>query len=89
MSYKFAGALIDNRNDAVAYVAEEYVSAGGMNTPEQIAEWLADPSFADQCAAEILEGWDCNIATTGSDPDYPSHAELADAIRDLKASDFE
>ena len=88
MSYTFAGSLFDRRSDAIAVVAETFISADGWNSVADIRAWLADPAFPRQCAREMLSDWDCNIAT-GEEPDYPTEDELAEAISALKAEDFE
>ena len=85
--YKFAGSLFDRRSDAITVVAETFISAGGWNSPEQIAEWLDDPDFSNSCAEEMLANWDCNISAT-DEPEYPTESELAGAIACLNPSDF-
>ena len=62
-----------------AAVAYEFMTAGGMNSPEQITDLIGDRSAADAAASfvdEAFEFWDIHV----------SHAALEAAIADFITS---
>ena len=62
-----------------AAVAYEFMTAGGMNSPEQVTDLIGDRSAADAAASfadDAAESWTLHI----------SHADLQAAIADFIAT---
>lgn len=87
MSYQFAGIGFNTESAAINEMVTEFISAGGANSRNQIAEWLDDAEFPADCAHEILDAWDCNIGT-GECVVIPTFAQLEAAISALTLDDF-
>lgn len=85
--YEFQSTLFRNEADMLAAIADEFLSAGGMNSETAQSQILSD-NTDEQLAAECISGWGLDIAGD----ETPSHmasndytaADLARAFRDLR-----
>ena len=75
MTHQFAGMLFDTHEKLVEAVAQEFMMAGGINSPDQITDILNDMSDTD-LAAEALGMWQIANVT---------HVELTEAISRFRA----
>ena len=75
MTHQFAGAIFETREQLVEAVAQEFMMAGGINSPDQITDILNDMSDAE-LADEALDMWTVSGVT---------HEELIEAIARFRA----
>jgi len=89
MTYTVGTTLIDNREDAIRAMIEEFLSANGTNSSHEIAEFIADDDLSEAdlalaLAAEIIDycgGW---LETQGpDDPEYLDQPAWAYHIRQI------
>ena len=71
MSNEFAGTLYPTRTAMLAGIAAEFMTAGGMNSVETVAEIIAKEKPAD-LARQAIDGWSLDRATI---EDEPSHMD--------------
>ena len=72
MSYEFAGQLYPTSYKAAEGIVREFMTAGGLNSPEQIAQFFAEGSD-EQLYADMVDNWTM--------PEGVEQADLMKAIR--------
>ena len=78
MSVEFAGQLFDTEAQRLRVIAQEWLTAGGLNDAADIGRWL-DTIPPAKLAQECIGGWwSGDAADTAPDPD-----DLAAAFADL------
>lgn len=82
MSFEFAGLLFSTESKRARVIAQSWLTAGGLNDPETIHEWL-DTVRPEGFAAECLDCW---FALEEHDATRPDRDELISTFQEL-ASD--
>lgn len=71
--YEFQSMLFRNSASMLNSVASEWLTAGGANGSDVVAEFLAECSD-EQLAAECIKGWGLDQGDD-LDPEVPSHMQ--------------
>ncbi len=79
MTYEFGATLHRNSREFHQHIAEEFLSAGGLNNHEAMLGFLRNDSNND-LAAEAESEWQLT-----ENPDY-DHEELLDAFAHIRAN---
>lgn len=54
---EFAGTIYPSTGAMLSGIAYEYMTAGGINSPEQITDMIDNGLTPEQAAREAIEGW--------------------------------
>ena len=91
MTYVINSTLIDSRAAAINAIAESFLSADGLNGPDEIRAAIED---AEDTADELISVWGGTISTQETDEEGDrveepvSRAEWISAIREIDPEDF-
>jgi hypothetical protein len=81
---KFQSCLYRTEDERNAAIAAAWMDAGGLNSSEQIDEFLADGYSPAAAARECIAGWGLNEATDEEDVEpYITEAALTEAMEDF------